>query len=149
MSSIRDRVLDAVKAAIVAALPNADVKLQGNEDDDAKARSIGPGGTVIIRAGDPGEPEVYLSPRTYVYAHRIPIEVAAFASDTQTPAKIVDAMLVAIGEQVDLDPSFGGLCDDSECEAPQSDDLETLGVKSGQWSNGAIIAIYGTPNPLT
>ena len=79
MASRREEVLDAIKALVAGALPNADVKR--NLD---KPERVAPGGLVIIRDGDPGEPEVLLSPLTYVYEHRVPIEVAAFASASLT-----------------------------------------------------------------
>ena len=97
MPSRREEVLDAIKAMIAGALPNAEVKR--NLD---KPERIPPGGLVIIRDGDPGEPEVLLSPLTYVYEHRVPIELAAFASASLTREQTVDQMLSAIGTAAEL-----------------------------------------------
>jgi len=144
MASHREEVLDAIKALIAGSLPNAEVKR--NLD---KPERIPPGGLVIIRDGDPGEPEVLLSPLTYVYEHRIPIELAAFASASLTREQVLDQMLVAIGAAVEADRTLGGLCDFIETEAPTSDDLETAGAISGRWADAAIIASYATANPLT
>jgi hypothetical protein len=36
----------------------------------AKAERLPPGGLAVIRDGDPGEPEVSLSPLSYLYSHR-------------------------------------------------------------------------------
>lgn len=144
MASRREQVLDAIAALVASALPSAEVKR--NLD---KPERIPPGGLIIIRDGDPGEPEVLLSPLTYIYEHRVPIEAAAFASASLTREQVLDQMLVAIGAAVAADRTLGGLCDFLETEAPASDDLETAGAHSGRWAEAAILATYATPNPLT
>jgi hypothetical protein len=143
MPSRREEVLDAIKTLIAGALPNAEVKR--NLD---KPERIPPGGLVIIRDGDPGEPEVLLSPLTYVYEHRVPIELAAFASASLTREQAIDQMLSAIGTAAMAERTLGGLCDFIETEAPTSDDLETAGAMSGRWADAAIIVSYATANPL-
>lgn len=143
MTSKREQVLDAVKALVVAALPGADVKR-----NLAKADRIPPGGLVIIRDGDPGEPEVMLSPLLYVYTHRIPVEVAAYETSSQPREQVLDEMLGAIGAAVAGDRTLGGLCDFIETEAPATDDIETAGARAGRWADAAIVAVYGTTDPL-
>ena len=78
MPSKRETVLGAVKALVAAALPGAEVKR-----NLAKPERIPPGGLVVIRDGDPGEPDVTLSPVFYLYTHRIPVEIAAFESSVR------------------------------------------------------------------
>src|SRR5579885_1680372 len=143
MPSRREDVLDAIKTSTDDALRIAQVKR--NLD---KPERIPPGGLVIIRDGDPGEPEVLLSPLTYVYEHRVPIELAAFASASLTREQAIDQMLSAIGTAAMANRTLGGLCDFIETEAPTSDDLETAGAMSGRWADAAIIASYATANPL-
>lgn len=143
MTSKREQVFDAVKALVAAALPNADVKR-----NLAKAERIPPGGLVIVRDGDPGEPEVMLSPLTYIYTHRIPIEVAAYETASKPREQVLDEMLGAIGAAVAADRTLGGLCDFIEPEAPATDDVETAGARAGRWADAAIIAVYGTTDPL-
>jgi hypothetical protein len=143
MTSKREQVLDAVKALVAAALPNADVKR-----NLAKAERIPPGGLVIVRDGEPGDPEVMLSPLTYIYTHRMPIEVAAYETSSQPREQMLDEMLGAIGAAVAADRTLGGLCDFLEAEAPSTDDVETAGARAGRWADAAIIAVYGTTDPL-
>jgi hypothetical protein len=143
MTSKREQVLDAVKALVATALPNADVKR-----NLAKAERIAPGGLVIVRDGEPGEPEVMLSPLTYVYTHRIPIEVAAYETALTPREQVLDEMLGAIGAAVAADRTLGGFCDFIEAEAPATDDVETAGARAGRWADAAIIAVYGTTDPL-
>jgi hypothetical protein len=141
--SKRESVLAAVKSLIAASLPAAEVKR--NQD---KPERIPPGGIVIVRDGDPGDPEYTLSPLAYTYTHRIPLDVAAFASQTLTREQALDQMLIPIGEAIAADPTLGGLCDFAECEAPETDDLETEGARSGRWASTAVLATYTTSNPL-
>jgi hypothetical protein len=144
VASKREQVLEAIKALVASALPSAEVKR--NLD---KPERIPPGGLVIVRDGDAGEPEILLSPLTYIYEHRVPIEIAAFASASLTREQALDQMLAALGEAVAADRTLGGLCEFLDTEAPISDDLETAGAISGRWADAAIIASYATANPLT
>jgi hypothetical protein len=143
VTSKREQVLDAVRALVASALPDADVKR-----NLAKADRISPGGLVIVRDGDPGEPEVMLSPLLYIYTHRIPIDVAAYETSSQPRERVLDEMLGAIGAAVAGDRTLGGLCDFIEAEAPATDDIETAGARPGRWADAAIIAVYGTTDPL-
>ena len=144
MSSKREQVVAAVKTLVATALPLAEVKRNA-----AKPERIPPGGLVIIRDGDPGEPEVLLSPLTYSYSHHVVIEIAAYASDALTREQVIDQMLGAIGAAVMADRTLGGLCDFLDTVAPESGDAETAGAKSARWAEAAIVATYMTENPLT
>lgn len=143
MTSRREQVIEAVKALVVDALPNADVKR-----NLAKPERIAPGGLAVVRDGDPGEPEVLLSPLIYVYTHRIPIEVAAYESASRPREDVLDEMLGAIGNTVRADRTLGGLCDFLEVEAPTPADLETLGAAPARFAEIAVVAVYGTADPL-
>jgi hypothetical protein len=132
-----------VKALVEGALPAAEVKRKR-----AKRDRIPPGGLVVIRDGDPGEPEVLLSPLTYVYSHRIAIEVAAYESSSFSREQVLDQMLGAIGDAVQADRTLGGLCDFVEVEAPSADDAETLGAVPVRFAEIAVVAVYGVSNPL-
>lgn len=143
MTSKREAVLDALRGLIAAALPNAEVKR-----NLAKPERIPPGGLIVIRDGDPGEPEVTLSPLSYLYTYRIPVEAAAFESATLTREQVIDSMLAAIGAAIVADRRLGGLVDWIEAEAPVSDDAETLGSQPARSAELAIIAVYVTADPL-
>ncbi len=143
MSSKREQVLDAVKALLSSALPTADVRR-----NLAKPERIPPGGLVVVRDGDPGDPEVMLSPLVYVYTHRIPIELAAYETSSQSPEQVLDEMLGSIGVAVSGNRTLSGLCDFIEAQAPTTDDVETAGARAGRWADAAIVAVYGTPDPL-
>lgn len=138
--SRREEVLEAVKALISTALPHATV-LRNRE----KPARPSPGGDVIIEDGEPGEPEIDLSPLTYNYSHRIPIFVGSYDS---APNEALDSLLAAVGAAVEADRTLGGLCDFVETEAPDSSDLEVTGAESGRAAAAALIAHYSTRSPL-
>lgn len=143
MSSKREQVLEGVKAMWAAALPFADV--QRNREKPERAS---PGGDVDIEDGDPGEPEVDLSPLSYNFAHRIPCLVTP-PPDAADPAAALDDMLVAMGAAVDADPFLGGLCQFLSTEAPNTDEIEAYGVPASRSALVMVVAEYSTLNPLT
>jgi hypothetical protein len=141
--SKREQVIEAVVALVATALPAAKV-----ERNAAKPERIPSGGLVIVRDGDPGEPEVLLSPLTYLYTHRVPLEVAAREGGSQSREQVLDTMLAAIGATVAADRTLGGLCEFIEAEAPATADIEASGAQPVRWADAALIASYGTPDPL-
>lgn len=141
--SKREQVIEALVALLDTALPSATV-----ERNAAKPERIPPGGLVIVRDGDPGEPEVMLSPLTYVYTHRILLEVAARESAAQSREETLDAMLAAIGAAVAADRTLGGLCEFIEAEAPVTADIEASGAQPVRWADAAIVATYATTDPF-
>jgi hypothetical protein len=143
MASKRETVLAAVKALVAAALPAAEVKR-----NLAKTQRIPPGGLVVIRDGDPGEPEMVLSPLTYLYSHRIPLELATYESATLTREQVLDVMTAAIGAAIGANRTLGGLCDWIEAEAPVTDDIEVLGALPARFADLTILAVYATTDPL-
>ena len=140
-------VLQAIKALAEAIYPGAEVLALDGQD--AAPGRIGPLGRIIIRSGDPGDPEVDLSPLCYHYEHRIPVEVAAYQSGGLSSEEVLDAMLVALGGAIETDRTLGGRCDWIEATAPSTDDIYIEGAKPPKGADLLIVASYSTPNPLT
>jgi hypothetical protein len=138
-------VLTAVKALVASALPGAD--LRGLANDAERPKRIPPDGLVIIRDGDPGEPNIDLSPPAYHYAHLIPIELASCQSAGDLRA-IIDTMAAAIGAAVLADRTLGGLCDFLDVEALSIVDLIVAGGATQLGGQFNIIAQYSAPSPL-
>jgi hypothetical protein len=80
--------------------------------------------------------------------HRIPVELAAYETSNATCEQVLDSMLGSIGAAVIADRTLGGLCDFIEAEAPATEDLEAAGARAGRWADLAIVAVYGTADPL-
>ena len=143
MTSRREQVLGAIHDLVVSALPGAEVRR-----NLAKPERVPSGGLGILRDGDPGEPEVTLSPLTYIFTHRIPIEVAAYETANEAREHALDNMLTAIGTAVASNRTLGGLCDFVEAEAPATEDIEAAGARAVRWADAVIVATYGTSDPL-
>jgi hypothetical protein len=144
--STRLDVLNAVVAMIRRALPEADVI--GLDDGADAPDTIGPSGRVIVRPGDPGDPEIDLSPVIYNYLHPIPVEFASYGTDTLTPSKAVDAMLEAVSAEIEGDRFLGGLVDYLDATAPETADLYTDAATVAHEAAADIVATYSTPHPL-
>jgi len=142
MSSHREQVIVALEALLKAALPDADVE----RDAPWPARSR-PGGLVIVRDGDPGQPEQAFSPSTFTYQHPIPIEF--FGPDgAEERHALLDAMLIKAGEAIVADRSLGGLCNWLEATAPAPEDIVSSGSQPVRAAVVNVVAEYTTSNPL-
>lgn len=99
--------------------------------NEVSPEAIPAGGLIILRDGEPGEPEVSLSPMRWHYEHQAELEV--FVSGPTREADY-DTLKQAIGAAVAADRSLGGRCDWIEAEAPRNDDIPFVGgptVKAG------------------
>lgn len=133
----------ALKALVAAALPGAD--LRGFDQDTSRPTRPGPLGCVIGHWGDPGDPEVDLSPPAYHYSHQFQLEVIGPDGAGGDP---LDVMLAAIGAAIEADRFLGGLCDYLDCAAPDRDDRGTEAASPTNWATVAIVADYSTSSPL-
>lgn len=144
MASRGETVIEAIRALIDGAVPSAEV--QRNLDSPVR---IGAGGLIVVRDGDPGDPEMTMSPLSYTYAHAVRVEVAVQGETIETRIAALDAVLIPIGQAVEADRTLGGLCDWLEPTAPDRNDLRTEGAATQRWADFDLIATYSTPNPLT
>jgi hypothetical protein len=135
-----------VLALVAAALPG--VEVLGLTAEAAKPSRIPAGGRAVLREGDPGDPEVDLSPLTYNYTHAIPIELDANKTAAKEAPEIIDDMLVAIGTAVAANRTLGGLCHFIDAGLPSVDDANAEGARSGSATTLIITAHYTTTNPL-
>jgi hypothetical protein len=72
------------------------------------------GGLMILRDGDPGAPEVTLSPLAYHYEHRAEIEMIVQGKTPAARAVAFDGLVQAIGSALAADRTLGGNCDWTE-----------------------------------
>ena len=102
-------------------------------------------GLLILRDGEPGEPELTLSPVAYHYQHRAEIEAVVQGADRDTA---FDTLCASIGAAIAADRTLGGLCDWVEAEAPRLVDLPVEGAASLKAAVIPIILHYTTSDPL-
>ena len=114
--------------------------------DDVLPERIPLAGLIILRDGQPGEPEVTLSPLRYHFQHRAELEVIVQAANDRATA--FDTLIAAIGTVLAADRTLGGLCDWVEAEAPASVDLPVDGAVSLKAAVITVVLHYTTADPL-
>ena len=142
MPTLRETIL----LALLAALNNVPDAITLRED--VLPERIPAGGLAILRDGDPGVPEVTLSPLAYHYEHRAEIEVIVQGKTPAARANAFDTLVQSIGAALATDRTLGGLCDWTEAQAPQPVDLPVEGAAALKAANIPIILTYTTFDPL-
>jgi hypothetical protein len=105
-------------------------------------------GLVILRDGDPGEPEVTLNPLSYLWQHRAELEVLVEAATPAERDAALDALLVVIGEALADDPILGGAVEWSEAGAPRTEELAIEGAAALKGAVVPVTLIYTSAHPL-
>ena len=139
MPTTRETILAALQARLQ---PLAAVALR----DDVLPERIPASGLIILRDGQPGEPEVTLSPLRYHYQHRAELEVIVQTGTGRASA--FDTLIAAIGTALEAERTLGGLCDWVEPEAPASVDLPIEGAAALKATVITVVLHYTTTGPL-
>lgn len=139
MTTTRETILAALQARLQ---PLAALVLR----DEVLPERIPAAGLIILRDGQPGEPEVTLSPLRYHYQHRAELEVVVQAGTGRASA--LDDLITAIGAAIEADPTLGGLCDWVDPEAPASVDLPVAGAAALKAAAITVVLHYTTIGPL-
>jgi hypothetical protein len=106
------------------------------------------GGLVILRDGDPGEPEVTLNPVSYLWQHRAELEVVVEAATGEARDATLDDLLVAIGAALTSDPTLSGAVDWSKAGAPRTEDLAIEGAVVLKGAVVPVSLVYVSVDPL-
>ena len=114
--------------------------------DEVLPERIPAAGLIILRDGQPGEPEVTLSPLRYHYQHRAELEVVIQVGTGRASA--FDELIAAIGTPLEADRTLGGHCDWVEPEAPASVDLPVEGAAALKAAVITVVLHYTTTGPL-
>ena len=136
MPTTRETVLAALHARL---RPHAALVLR----DDVLPERIPAAGFIILRDGQPGEPDVTLSPLRYHYQHRAELEVVVRAPNGRASA--FDNLIAAVGTSLEADRTLGGLCDWVEPNALASVDLPVDGAAA--LKAAVITVVLHTPPP--
>lgn len=113
MTSKREQVLSALNDQ-VRRVPEAVVKR-----NEALPQVVPAGGLIILRDGDPGEPDVTLNPRTEFFSHHVEIEAFVTQPVGGGGESVLDALLAAIGIALAVDCGLGGLAENLYWSAPE------------------------------
>jgi hypothetical protein len=138
MSSTRETILSALHS-LLQTLPAT--ALRG----EVLPERISADGLLILRDGEPGEPEITLSPLTYHYEHRAEIETVVQGAGRDAA---FDTLCVEIGTALMADRTLGGFCDWVEPEVPRPVDVHVEGAASLKGAVISVVLHYSTADPL-
>lgn len=138
MPSPRETILTALHARLQTLPATA---LRG----EVLPERIPSAGLVILRDGDPGNPEVTMSPLRYHYEHRAELEVVVQGANRDVA---FDTLVSSIGSTIEADRSLGGLCEWVEVEETRPVDLSVEGAASLKAGVVTIVLHYTTASPL-
>jgi hypothetical protein len=138
MPTTRETILSALHARL-SALPAT--ALHGG----VLPERVPAAGLLILRDGEPGEPEVTLSPLRYHYQHRAEIETVVQGDDRDAA---FDSLCASIAAALATDRTLGGLYDWVEAEAPRPVDLVVEGAPSPKAAVIPVILHYTLTDPL-
>lgn len=139
MPTPRETILTALHARF-SALPST--ALRG----EVLPERVPTEGLLILRDGEPGEPDVTLSPLAYHYQHRAEIEAVVQGASRDAA---FDVLIASIGEAIAADRTLGGLCDWVEAEAPRPIDLPVEGAATLKAAVIPVVLHYSTADPLS
>jgi len=138
MASKTEQVLVAIKSALEA-IPYASV-----ERNSAVPKKISAGGLIVLRDGDPGEPDTSLGGfGGAYYSHAIEVEVYVEAGDAA-----FDGLLGQIGTVLDADPTLGGLAFGMAYGRPDVDADGVPGAPAIKAGTITVTVEYETESPL-
>lgn len=143
MTTTRETVLAAVKSVLDAV---SGVTVYRNAA--ATVPMPATGALVVLRDGDPGEPEILLSPLTYAFRHEAEVEVVVRASDDDTRTTALDTVLANVAAALHADRTLGGLCDWIEARAPRPRDQAGDGQEATRGVTVLVTIDYDTTDPL-
>lgn len=142
MPSTREQILTTLFARLET-VPSATVKR-----NEPLPEKVATGGIVVLRDGDPGEPEVSLSPLSYLWTHRAIVEAIVGGSSQAARDTALDDLLQEIGVAISADRTLGGLCDHVEAGAPEVGGLDIEGAAPLKAATVPVKLIYATADPL-
>lgn len=145
MSSIREQILTAFFGRLLT-LESDSVKVLRNPD---KVQKIPEGGTIIIlRDGISGDPEVLLSPLTYIYEHQAVLEIIINTAFAEQQEISLDELLAGIGTLIVADRTIGGLAEWAEAQAPEFLQEAIEGAPAMRAATVTVLLRFHTGNPL-
>jgi hypothetical protein len=143
-ASKAEQVLGALKA-LLDTKPNASV-----ERNSVLPEKVPAGGLIILRDGDPGEPEQPLGGFGSVYyQHAVEIEIYVEQGDVAVRDTAFDDLLQQIGAVLDADPTLGGLAFGLAYGRPETSIEAVPGAPAIKAATLTVTVDYETSAPLS
>jgi hypothetical protein len=142
-ASKAEQVLEALKT-LLGTVPGAVV-----ERNSALPEKIPDGGLIVVRDGDPGEPEQALGGfgSTY-YQHAVEIEVYVEEGDAAVRDAAFEDLLQQIGTALNADPTLGGLAFGLTYGRPEASIEAVAGAPAIKSGTLIVTFDYETATPL-
>ena len=138
-----EQVLEAIKALLIT-VPGAKV-----ERNTAVPEKVPTSGLIVLRDGDPGEPETALGGFGGIYySHNVEIEIYVEDGNATTRDTGFDALVQAIGTVLEADPTLGGLAFGMAYGRPEINTEAVAGAPAIKSSVMTVTVEYETTSPL-
>ncbi len=138
-----EQVLEAIKALLMT-VPSAKV-----ERNTAVPEKISGGGLIVLRDGDPGEPDTALGGFGGVYySHDVEIELYVEEGDATARDAAFDTLVQAVGAVLETDPTLGGLAFGMTYGRPEVDTEAVAGAPAIKTGTITVTVEYETDSPL-
>jgi len=134
---------ETILAALKTLLEGTGARVERNI---AIPASVPAAGLIILRDGEPGDPEVTMSPLAYEYDHRAEVEI--YVQKATGRETVLDGLKAAIGPLLAADRTLGGLCLWVEPVAPKINALPMEGAATILAAGIDVRLIYLTTDPL-
>ena len=137
-----ETVLQALFEALVAAA-HPGVEVVRNVTIPAR---IPEPGLIILRDGNPGEPDVLLG-MEYYYEHEAEVDIIVDLSPDYRDGRF-DLLRQMVGTALAADRTLGGLCDYVDGDAPSPVLIQAEGAEGLKAATIPVTLRYGSPDPL-
>ncbi len=144
MPSKREQVLSTLFTKMKA-LETANIKVYRNLDKPPQLPNTG---IIVLRDGTEEEPEMLLSPLTYIYEHLVTAEVIVQNADQKTRDDLIDSILVSIGGIINANRTLNGLAEWVEARSPDFQQEPIEGAATMRSASVLIMIRYFTSDPL-
>ena len=144
MPSKREQVLDRLTTKLKT-LESATLKVYRNLD---KPQQVLTGGMIVLRDGASAEPEMLLSPLTYIYEHLAVVEIMVQNPDPALRDSTLDALLVSIGSVITANRTLDGLAEWIEARSPEFQEEPIEGAASIRAATVQVMLRFATNDPL-
>jgi len=143
-ASRTEQVLEALKA-LLEAVPGTMI-----DRNSVLPEKIPAGGLIILRDGDPGEPEQALGGfGNAYYQHAVEVEVYIEHGDAAARDAAFDALLQQIGTALEADPTLGGLAFGLTYGRPEPAIEAVAGAPAVKNATLSVTVDYETSAPLS
>jgi len=145
MPSVREQIVSAFFNELKT-LESSLIKVVRNPDKAMKV--LEKGAIITLQDGESGEPEVLLSPLTYIYEHIATIELVVNTAYAQSQGTTLDDLLMIIENLILADRTLGGLAEWVEARAPEFIQEVVEGAPAMRAANVNVMMRFHTASPL-